>query len=113
VVVVSREEAKLLQYILRRQASRDLIHTEVLKATLFLQEAVWKDQVIHQVLPIEVLQRAVADRRTAADHHQVPTPQDHLPDLTHPDHPLGLHPDLHRAEAVEAEVLQEEDNLKQ
>ena len=107
MVVVSRGEAKHLRDILHRLASPDLIHTEVQKVTLFLQEAVWKDQiVIHQVLLIEVLlRRAVADHLTAVDHLQVPT---------HPDHPhQDPHPDLHLAVAAVVGVLQEEDSLRQ
>jgi hypothetical protein len=105
VAAVSREEVKRLRDILHRQASRDLIHTEVRKATLFLQEAVWKDQVVlHQVLHIVVLhQKAAADLHTAADH---------LPDLTHRvPHHQGHPQDLHQTVAVA--VLQEEDSLKQ
>jgi hypothetical protein len=103
VVVVSRGEAKRLRDILHRLASPDPIHTEVQKAILYLQEAVWKDQVvIHQVLLIVVLlQRAVGDPHIAADH---------LPDPTHPDHP---HQDLHLAVAAVVGVLQEEDSLRQ
>jgi hypothetical protein len=110
-VVASRGEAKHLRDILHRLASPDLIHTEVQKVTLFLQEAVWKDQIVlHQVLLIEVLlQKAVGDLHIAADH---------LPDLTHPDHPhqdphQDPHPDLHLAvAAVVVAVLQEEDSLR-
>ena len=102
-MVVSRGEAKHLRDILHRQTSPDLIHTEVQKATLFLQEAALKDQiVIRQVLLIVVLlQRAVGDPHIAADH---------LPDPTHPDHP---HQDLHLAAAAVVGVLQEEDSLRQ
>jgi hypothetical protein len=111
VAVVSREEVKHLRDILHRQASLDLIHTEVQKATLFLQEAVWKDQVvIHQVLHIVVLlQRAVADHHTAVDHLQDLTRQDHLRVPHHPDHPQ----DLHQTMAVAVAELQEEDSLNQ
>lgn len=113
MVVVSRGETKHLRDIPHRQTSPDLIHTEVQKATLFLQEAVWIDQVvIHQVLLIVVLlQRAVADRHTAADHLPDLTHQGHLQDPPLPDHPQDPHPDLHQAVAVA--VLQEEDSLKQ
>ena len=106
-MALSREEVNLLRVILRRQTNTDLILIEVQKAILFLQEAMWKDRVvILQVLLIVVLlQRAVADHHTVADHPQ---------DLTHRDHlQVPPHPVLHQAEVevVEAE-LQEEGSLK-
>ena len=105
-MVLSREEVSLLQDILHRQTNIDPILTEVQKAILFLQEAMWKDRVV--ILRVRVivvlLQRAVADLHTVADHPQVPTHRDHLQDH---------HPVLHQVEVevVEAE-LQEEDSLK-
>jgi hypothetical protein len=102
-MVLSREEVSLLQDILHRQTNIDPILTEVQKAILFLQEAMWKDRVV--ILRVRVivvlLQRAVADLHTVADHPQVPPHRAHL----------QVPPHQAEAEVVEAE-LQEEDSLK-
>lgn len=62
-----REEVILLQAIQLLPASTDRIHTEVLKAILYLQVAVWKDPV-H--LHTEALLLQVAAGHTAAAGNQ-------------------------------------------
>ena len=92
--------------ILLRQASTDLILTEVQKAILYLREAVLKDRAllrVLQVLPILLAAAADLHHHTAAD-HLVLTLQD-----------LPLHQVLHQAVALHqvAEVLlQEGDSQK-
>ena len=80
-----REEVILLQAIQHLPASTDRILTEVLKAILYRQAAVWKDPV---PLHITTLHRAAAGHTAAAGNQEVLILQD-----------------LHQAEAVLPQVV--------
>jgi hypothetical protein len=100
---VFKEEVILLQVIQHLPASIDRIHTEVLKAILYPQVAVWKDPVHHHM---EALHLAVADHIAAAENQEA---------LILQDHHLVLHPVHHPVEAdlqvAEEDLLQADVNL--
>lgn len=70
-----REEVILLQVIQHLPASTDRIHTEVLKAILCLQAAVWKDPV-H--LHMAALLQAAAGHTAVVENPEVLIPDLHL-----------------------------------
>ena len=82
---VFREEVNLLPAIQHLPASTDRIHTEVLKAILYLQVEVWKDQV-H--LHMEALLRAAADHTAEAANQEALILQDLRPALLQVLHPV-------------------------
>jgi hypothetical protein len=105
--VIFKEEVILLRAILRLQASTDRIHTEVLKAILYLQEVVWKDPV-----HLEALLQA-AGHTVGVENQEALILQD-LHRVLHPVHRLVHHLVHHPVEAdlqAEADLLQEDVNL--
>ena len=106
-----KEEVIHLQAIQRLPASTDRIHTEVLKAILYLQEVVWKDPV-H--LHMEALPQAADHTAEEENHQEALILQDLrlvLHQVLHPVHHPVHHPVEVDLQVAEEDLLQADVNL--